>query len=155
MGDDPIEDIAAAEEIAAEKVAQSTGQLVPLDKIVKAFLKIRDYRAVQKKAFEAEDEALKEEQDLLQSQLLKYMNETGLKNFGTEYGTVFRSVNIQPTASDWDTFYKWVAENDGFDFLEKRIKKTSVAAYMEQNKGAAPPGVNVLRNYEVTVHRKN
>jgi hypothetical protein len=132
-----------------------TGQLVPLDRIVKTFLKIRDYRSEKKRAFEAEDDALKEEQELLQSQLLKYMNEAGLKNFGTEFGTVFRSVNIQPTASDWDTFYTWVAETDGFDFLEKRIKKTSVAAYMEQNMGAAPPGVNVLRNYEVTVRRKN
>jgi len=134
---------------------EGTGHAVPLDKIVKVFLRIRDERADRKKEWEGEDEALREAQETLQSHMLQQMNETGITSFQTKYGTVYRSTSIQPTGSDWDAFYKWVAENDAFDFLERRIKKTSVSDYMEQNKGAVPPGVTVLRKFEVNVRRKN
>lgn len=132
-----------------------TDELVPLDKIVKAFLRIRDRRAELKTEWESEDTALKEAQSELQAHMLNQMNETGITSFRTKYGTVYRSESIKPAAYDWDAFYKYVAENDAFEALEKRIKTTFVSAYMEQNNGEAPPGVSVIRAYEVNVRRKN
>ena len=44
-------------------------------------------------------------------------------------------------------------QNDAFDALERRIKKTFVSEYMENNGGAIPPGVSVYRQYAVRVRR--
>lgn len=129
--------------------------VVPLEKIVRAFLRIRDRRTEIKRAFEDEDNGLKAAQDILDAHMLNQMHTQGVTSFRTNYGTAYITETIKPTASDWSAFYKWVAENDAFDFLEKRIKSTSVSEYMSQNDGDTPPGVSVLRRNEVNVRRTN
>ena len=126
-----------------------------LDQLVKVYLKIRDARAERTREYEAEDRALKDAQDTIQATLLNTLNETGIESFKTKHGTVYRSEDILPQANDWDAFYEWVAEHKAFDALERRLKKTFISTFMEQNNGDAPPGVSVIRKYIVNVRRKN
>jgi hypothetical protein len=128
---------------------------VTLDKLVRVYLKIRDARAEKTKEYESEDRALKEAQETIQAGLLAHMNETGMKSFKTRHGTVYTSVDVQPTAQDWDAFYAYVAETNSFEALHKRISKEFVSTYMEQHDGDAPPGVSVIRKNVVNVRRKN
>lgn len=127
--------------------------LVDWDKVTSAYVKIRDERSNRKRAWEADDRILKEKLEALENFTLGYLNENHQEKFSTLTGTVFKSLEIIPTASDWGAFYKWIAENDTFDALERRIKSTFISAYMEQNKGAIPPGVSVFRRYRVNVRR--
>ena len=60
-----------------------------------------------------------------------------------------------PTGQDWEAFYDWIKEHDAFDALERRIKRTFVSKYMDDNDGAIPPGVNVFRRYTVEVRKNN
>ena len=60
---------------------------------------------------------------------------------------------IKPSCEDWNGFYTWIAENEAFDALERRVKKSFITTYMEDNKGELPPGINVTQEYTVTIRR--
>ena len=128
---------------------------VSLDKVVRAFLKIREAKTANKQAFEAREAALNEQLETLENYMLNYTNQLGIDSFKTAHGTVFRTTEIIPSASDWDAFYEWIAENDGFDALERRIKKTFISTYMETNDGKLPPGVQVFQRNKINVRRSN
>lgn len=120
---------------------------------VKVFLKIRDKRSELKRAFEAEDNALKAKAELIEGELLKFLNTNKVDSSRTDAGTFYRQEDIQPSGSDWGAFYDWIAENQAFDALERRIKKTFVSDYMAENGGALPPGISVYRQYKVRVRK--
>jgi hypothetical protein len=125
-----------------------------INKLVHVYTKIRDKRSEIKRFFEAEDAALKEQLTKLEGVLLKHLNDTNSDSIRTEAGTFYRQQDVTPSASDWSAFYDWIKQNDAFDALERRVKKTFVTEYMEANDGAIPPGVSVFRQYVVRV-RKN
>lgn len=122
-------------------------------KMAKAYIKLRDARTELKREFESKDNALKAKQERLEAEMLKFLNSNEMDSVKTAEGTFYRQEEITPTGSDWDAFYKWVSQNDAFDALERRIKKTFIKEYMEMNSGAIPPGVSVYREYVVRVRR--
>ena len=87
--------------------------------------------------------------------LLVQLAESGGQSVRTEAGTYFRTEIIKPSVSDWRALYDWIKDHDGFDMLERRVKSTSVKEFMDENQGLLPPGVNVLREYEVRVRSPN
>lgn len=122
-------------------------------KIVKAYLNLRDARTTLKREFEDKDKDLKGKQEKLEGLLLKFLSENNMDSVKTSNGTFYRQEEITPTGADWHAFYEWVRENDAFDFLERRIKKTAISDYMETHEGGLPPGVSVYREYVVRVRR--
>lgn len=124
-----------------------------ITKLVAVHLKIRDARADLKKAYEESDRVLKGKQERLEGELLRFLQDSNTDSVRTEVGTVFRQEDVTPRADDWDLFYKWIAANDAFDALERRIKKTFVKDHMAAHEGALPPGVSVYREYVVRVRR--
>lgn len=125
-----------------------------LDKLVQVYRAIGDARTVARQAWEKKDTELEEDQLKLRAAMLDILNRTGAKSVATEHGTVYRSEKIKPSAADWSAIQQWIAENpDRFELLEKRLKSTFVKEYMEENEGRAPPGVNVHREFEVSVRR--
>lgn len=123
------------------------------NKLTKAYVALRDAKAELTKEFNVKDAEIKAKLDLLEGQMLKFLIDTGTDSVRTPNGTFFKQEEITPAGEDWDAFYKWVAKNDAFDFLERRIKKTAVKEYMESNKGKIPPGVSVYREFVVRVRR--
>lgn len=124
-----------------------------INALTKAYVKIRDARTALKRQYDEEDQKLKGKLERLEAEMLRFLQESNLDSAKTESGTFYRQEEITPTGSDWDAFYKWVADNDAFDALERRIKKTFVKEYMETHEGAIPPGVSVYREYVVRVRR--
>lgn len=122
-------------------------------KMVKAFVKLRDARTELKRKYEDEDKGLKAKQEVLEGQLLKFLNENEMESVKTPHGTFYRQEELTPTGADWNKFYQWIADNNGFDFLERRIKKTAIKEYMEMHNGGIPPGVSVYREFVVRVRR--
>lgn len=130
-----------------------TTDQVKLDKITETYVKIRDARSDLKKKYEADDLALKVQLETLDSFLLQTLKDLGVESVRTKHGTVYQSVSIKPSCEDWNSFYTWIAENEAFDALERRVKKSFITTYMEDNKGELPPGINVLQEYTVTIRR--
>jgi hypothetical protein len=127
---------------------------INLDKVVEAFNAIRDTRTAKRHAWEAEDATLEAAQNKLKVLMLQLLNNIGGKSIATEHGTVYRSEKLKPSAADWAAVYSWImADPERFELLEKRLKPTFVKAYMDENQGAMPPGINVHREYDVTVRR--
>ena len=123
------------------------------EKMVRVFVKIRDARSELKAAFEVKDRELKDKQETIEQLLLADMNKSGIESFRTAAGTAYRTETLVPTGSDWTAFYKWVKENDAFDFIFRRIKADAVKDYMAQNDGKVPPGVSIFGKFGVTIRR--
>lgn len=123
------------------------------NKVVEAYLNIRDRRAEIKREYEANDDKLKAAQAQLEGVMLKHLNDSGLDSARTAHGTFFRSESLKPSGSDWAAFYQWIGENDAFEALERRIKRDFIKEYMETHDGDLPPGVSVHREYDVRVRR--
>lgn len=126
---------------------------VNMDKFVEAYNAIKDARTVKRHAWEKADLALEEEQLQLKRFMLNHLNNNGAKSIATEHGTVYRSEKLKPSAADWGAIWEWMQKNDGMDLLERRLKTTFIRTYMDEHDGAIPPGINVHREYEVSVRR--
>lgn len=124
-----------------------------LAQLVQVYTAIRDARAAKKAAYEALDAEMEADQQKLRAMMLGKMNETGAKSIATGHGTVIRSEKLKPSAADWGAIWTWMKENDAPDLLERRLKTTFIKEFMENNDGALPPGVNVHREYEISVRR--
>jgi hypothetical protein len=135
------------------KVKPMTDQARKLDKVAETYVKIRDARAALKKQYEAEDNALKDQLATLDGFLLETMQSLGAESVRTKHGTVYLSVSVKPNCGDWNALYAWITENDAFDVLERRVKKSFIVDYMKENKDELPPGISVLHEYTVTIRR--
>jgi hypothetical protein len=124
-----------------------------LAQVTKAYVNIRDARSQLRKEYEANDEELKVAQSKLEGLMLKHLGEHNTDSVRTEYGTFYRQQEIIPTCSDWTSFYDWIAKHNVFEALERRVKKTFIKDFMEEHENQLPPGISVLREYQVRVRR--
>lgn len=131
-----------------------TEQEVKLDKAAAAYVKIRDKRGELKKQWEAEDLKLKDQLGTIEGFFLETLQALGIESARTKHGTIYRSLDVKPSCEDWAAFYAWIAENDAFDALERRVKKTFITTFMEDNAEALPPGITVVKEYIAKVLRK-
>jgi hypothetical protein len=131
-----------------------TEQEVKLDKVAATYVKIRDKRSELKKQYEAEDLKLKEQIETLEGFFLETLKDMGAESVRTKHGTIYRSLDVKPSCEDWNAFYAWIAENDAFDALERRVKKSFITSFMEDNKDELPPGITVVKEYIAKVLRK-
>jgi hypothetical protein len=137
-------------ELVAKK---PTAEQVKIDKVTETYVKIRDARSVLKKEYEAKDLELKAQLETLDAFFLETLQTLGVESVRTKHGTVYQSTSIKPSCMDWNAFYTWIAENEAFDALEKRVKKSFIVDYMNDNKDELPPGISVLKEYTVTIRR--
>jgi hypothetical protein len=132
-----------------------TKDKLDLAQVTKAYVNIRDARSQLRKEYEANDDELKIAQTKLEALMLKHLNEHGMESVRTEAGTFYRQEEIIPTCADWNALYDWIREHNAFDALERRVKKTFVKDFLEEHEGMLPPGISVLREYQVRVRRSS
>ena len=125
------------------------------EKLVTAFRNIRDRKQELNRAHDEVIKDLDEKLERLKGVMLAELNNNNGEGIRTAAGTFFRKLEVIPTGQDWEAFYDWIKEHDAFDALERRIKRTFISKYMEDNDGAIPPGVNVFRRYTVEVRKNN
>lgn len=134
--------------------------------LVKIGRKIKAARSKLAAEFKKADDELKADLQQVEALMLAFLNSTGQKTANTgEHGLFYWQDKIIPRADDWDAFYKWVARNHTFDALQKRIKVTFIADYMEEHKNDKdedgnplsnlPPGVSVIREREIVIKNPN
>ena len=84
-----------------------------LDELLKIYLTIRSEREKMESSWKVQDAELKNEQALLEQQMLAVCNESNATSIKTEEGTVIKTLKERFTLSDRDGFNKFVRENDG------------------------------------------
>jgi hypothetical protein len=124
------------------------------DQLVEAFITLRGERDRLRNEYEAQDAKVKEEMTTLEQALLSICNETNATSIKTDKGTVIRKLNERFFCSDWDNFRDYVLEHQALELLERRIHQGNFKEFIaERQDEGLPPGVNVMREYGVTVRK--
>ena len=124
------------------------------DQLVEAFISLRSERDRIRNEYEEKDAAIKEEMTVLEQALLAICNETNATSIKTDKGTVIRKLNERYFCTDWENFRDYVLEHQALELLERRIHQGNFKEFIaERQDEGLPPGVNVMREFGVTVRK--
>lgn len=122
--------------------------------LVETYLTIRREREKLKAEYEKQDGELKEDMEKIEASLLSICNEQNVSGLKTPHGTVTKSVKERFFCTDWDNFKKFVEAEGSIDLLERRIHQNNFKEFMQgREQDGLPPGVNALREYDITVRK--
>lgn len=124
-----------------------------IDVLVKAYINLRTAKDDLRRSYESQDKEIQDQMNMIQSEILSFCKNSGLDSLKTKYGTAMRSVKERYWCTDWDSFRNFVKENDAIDLFEKRIHQTNMKQFMETNPELLPPGMNIEREYSITIRK--
>ena len=127
---------------------------VPVEKLVRVYLKMNAVMTKKRRAYEAEEEALKKKMAAVKSALLQHCKDNNVESVRTTEGLFYRTVKANYWTSDWDSMRKFIVDNKVPELLHERIHQTNMKQFLEENPDLLPPGLNVDSEYTVTVRRK-
>jgi hypothetical protein len=124
-----------------------------IDVLVKAYINLRTAKDDLRRSYELQDKDMQDQMNMIQSEILDFCKNSGLDSLKTKYGTAMRSVRERYWCTDWDSFRNFVKENDAIELFEKRIHQTNMKQFMETNPELLPPGMNIEREYSITIRK--
>ena len=125
-----------------------------MEELVKTYLTIRNERDRIESEFKEQDAALKAEMATLEQAMLAGCNEIKADSIKTSHGTVMKRLSERYTCSDRDNFNKFVLEHGAVELFEGRIHQSNFKEFMtERHADGLPPGVNVMREFVITVRK--
>lgn len=128
-------------------------ELPPTEKLVKAYIKMRDARSVLSAEFEAKDKEIKEQMRVVENFLLEACKRAGGNVSIPGVGVVIRGVDTRYWTSDWEAMHNFIKENNALELLERRIAQRAMGEFLKSNPDKMPKGMNVESKYTVTVRR--
>lgn len=128
-------------------------ELVDMEKLARVWRKMQDKRDELRHAFETADKSIEDQQDVVGTALLSAMNAIGGTSLKTEAGVIEKKRSMKVSGADWQAIYRFVAENDAWGMLHKRLSSTFVENWAKEHDETLPPGVNVFTAYEVSVKK--
>lgn len=123
-----------------------------LDLIVERYVLLRDRRAQMKADYEASVADINAGLSKLENAILVTLNAQGAESFRTAHGTAYKSTSTSATVADWDSLLGFIRTNERWDMLEKRVAKTAVEQYRNEQDDL-PPGINWREAVSVGVRR--
>jgi hypothetical protein len=126
---------------------------LPIDKLTRVYVRIRDARAELANRFKQEDEALTSQLDEIKRALLDYCKTQGVESVRTEAGLVYRTARTRYWTSDWEAMHRFIVEHAVPELLEKRLNQTAVKTLLEESPELVPPGLNADSEYTITVRK--
>ena len=125
-----------------------------MNELVEAYLTIRNERDRIEAEYKQRDIELKSEMVVLEQAMLAGCNEIKADSIKTTHGTVIKTLKERYTCSDRDNFNKFVIEHGAVELFEGRIHQGNFKEFMtERHEEGLPPGVNVMREFTVTVRK--
>ena len=128
-------------------------EIIPMDKLAKAYLKIRNAKSELTQKYEDEMATLDEQENQLEAAMKDQMLAMGTKSMRTDAGTVMLGTKTRYTTQDWGSFKEVVIKNDAVDLLERRIAQRNMAQFLEENPDKVPPGLNADTQYQISVRK--
>lgn len=126
---------------------------IPLDKLTRIYMKMRVAIQTVEREYDTKIEALKAQQQEIKNAIKDQMLALGTKSVRTDFGTVSLTEKSRFYTQDWDSFKRFVVEQDAVDLLEKRIHQTNMAKFLEENPSLMPPGLNSDTEFDVSVRK--
>lgn len=125
---------------------------VNVDDVIATYMKLRDQKAAIEGEVKEKVAAIKTKMEKLESWIKEKADAEGVTSFKTKHGTAFLTTTDYANVADWDAVLTFIQENGAYDMLEKRVSKTAVRGYIDQQK-AVPPGINYGTKLEVNVRK--
>jgi hypothetical protein len=130
-----------------------TEEIVPMDRLAKVYVKIRDRISDLTREYESQVETLKAQQGEVASTMKEQLRAMGSLSSKTEYGTVSLITKTRYYAMDKDAFKAFVLEHGAIDLLEQRVAQKNMAEFLIANPGVVPPGLNTVSEIEISVRK--
>ena len=92
---------------------------------------------------------------LIEGLLAEEINKQESLSIKTEFGTAYRSTMTSFKVADREAWFDWVINNDHRDMLTAAVAKDAVKAFMEENGGTPPPGLNMTQIYNINILRSS
>jgi hypothetical protein len=127
---------------------------VPVEKLVKIYIKMREKHAEMSHEFKEKESALKTQMEKVKAALLEFCKENEIDSVRTAEGLFFRTVKQSYWTNDWEAMGKFIVEHQAPELLEKRLNQGNMKQFLEEHPDLLPPGLNVDSQYSVTVRRK-
>jgi len=127
---------------------------VSVDKLVSVYIKMRDERDRIKREMEQRVEDIENQMKVVSGELLNICKETGADSFRTPFGTAYRTLKERYWTNDWESFHKFMQENNAMELLERRIHQSNMKQFLEENPETHPAGLQRDREYQITIRRK-
>jgi hypothetical protein len=128
-------------------------ETISVDKLVAAYIKMRDKRAELLRDYEEADGSVKSQMELVEAKLLELCKDIGVDRLGSTHGAVIRTVKTRYWTSDWESMHKFILEHKMPELLERRISQTTMKQLLEENPEIMPMGLNTDSKYGVTIRR--
>jgi hypothetical protein len=135
-------------------MSEESAPAIPVEKLVKVYLKMNAKHSELKAAFDAEEKQLKEQMAKVKSALLTYCKEQNVESVRTGEGLFYRGVSTRYWTNDWESMGRFIVENNAPELLEKRLHQGNMKQFLEEHPDVLPPGLNVDSEYTITVRKK-
>jgi hypothetical protein len=113
-----------------------------VNKTVDNYIKLRDRKRELEAAAKEQVAPFIKLMGEIETQLLAYMQQTGVDSVATPGGTAYQSTVPRATIKDGAAFREWVINNDEFDLVDWKANPRAVQEYIANSRGQTPPGVN-------------
>lgn len=123
-----------------------------LEKIVNAYITLRDEKARRKSEYEKQVAELDSAMERIENYFLKHLQDSGSESVRTKAGTFYKQERISATVADWDMVLDFIRQGEHWSMLERRVNKTFVESYKAEYHDI-PPGVNLRSELVVNVRR--
>jgi hypothetical protein len=127
---------------------------VTADQLVAIYIKMRDAKDTVKRDMEQKINEIDEQMQVIAQQILEICKETGAESIRTAHGTAYRTIKQRFWTNDWEAMHKFIRENEAMELLERRIHQTNMKQFLEEHPDLKPAGLNIDREYAVTIRRK-
>jgi hypothetical protein len=128
---------------------------IPLDRLAKMYIKMRDRVQELTRIYDSEVEAIKLQMATVTGAMKEQVRALGegVDSVKTEHGTIMLGTSTRYYADDWDAFGKFVIATGSVDLMEKRVAQGNMKTYLTNHPDAAPPGLSSVSEITVTVRR--
>jgi hypothetical protein len=120
--------------------------------VIEKYIALRDKKSALKSAYELKARAIDEAQDRCEAYLMGQLKALGAESLRTDFGTAYRTTRTSATVADWELTLNFVREKEMWPLLEKRVNKTFVQSYIDQN-ADLPPGINWREEHIINIRR--
>jgi len=127
---------------------------VPIEKLVKIYLKIRTKREELANEFEKENANLEAQMSKIKGALLDHCKANNADSIRTPEGLFYRTIKKKYTTNDWESLHNFILEHQVPQLLAKSIHQSNMQEFLESNPELLPPGLSVDSEYVLTIRRK-
>lgn len=116
------------------------------------YIKLRDHKDAAKKALDASLERVNQAMELLEGEMLKFLNESGADSIASENGTAYRRDEVSVTVADPAAYLAHLKAHDEWEEADIKANKTAIRHRLI-NMIDLPPGVNASVTARVGIRR--